>query len=232
VSPVDGERQLVDRIEQQRAGTEVNLGRKRAGLHEDPEVVRQRRESAEGDLARLTSWPVHPLPAFVRERLPDLDLDDPSTWPEPDRCTDGRPWGHNAYSFGYARESDLADRWRSWFAWRSATESGTRWSGTAKPCRNRWKYEESRLCGTHHRPWEDSVRRERQSARRYARIEQHLDLAKRLAAHGIEADGSSNTGVVLQADAVETLLQRLALLAGAIPPGVWPSTDLSVPPPL
>lgn len=162
-----------------------------------------RREYAEEDAKRYAGFPVHPLPGFVRERFPDLDLADPSTWPEPEKCTDGRPWGHNAYSYGHSSSAQVEDQWRAWLA-------GGR---GARPCRNRSKYEDSHLCGVHDRPWRDGKTRAENAARRYRRIEDHLDLARQLGAHGIEADGSSNVGVVLRADAARDLLRRLARLA-------------------
>lgn len=166
-------------------------------------------------------FPTYEVPALVLERYPEFRPEDPSTWPEPDRCTEGRPWGHDSYAPGGVLGSDLAYRWQQYLA------GGV----SSRPCRNRWRSEEYRLCGTHLAPFVRSLIDAGRRDRARQREEQHLDLAKRLAAHGIEAEGRA-TGVVLQAPAVETLLQRLALLAGAIPPGVWPSTDLSVPPPL
>jgi hypothetical protein len=200
----DGERQLVESIERKRAAGLI------AGVlnAHDPEVTAAkvramtdaRREYAEEEVKRYAGFPAHPLPGFVRERFPDLDLADPSTWPEPQKCTDGRPWGYNAYSFGFSSSAQVEDLWRSWLA-------GGR---GARPCRNRWKYEDSHLCGVHDRPWRDGKIRAEKAARRYARIEEHLDLARQLTAYGIEADGSSNVGVVLTADAARELLRILA----------------------
>lgn len=185
-------------------------------------MIEARDEHAREVVATESTFPVHELPAFVLERFPALILSDPETWPEPDACTDGRPWGHSAYG------SDLApryieDRWRRWLAAFDAGTPRSRWQRRELGCRNRWRDEEARLCGTHVKPYRDRIN----DARRRLRVEErrlrHVDLAKRLAAHGIVADGHPS-GVLLQADAVEDVLRLLA--------GAWPSTDTTVPPPL
>jgi hypothetical protein len=167
-------------------------------------------------------FPTYEVPALVARRFPGFDPADPSTWPEPDRCTEGRPWGHNAYgdTLGNRSPAAVENRWRTYL------------DGRARPCRNRWRSEEYRLCGTHLAPFH---RYRMDDARRVAarqRTELNLDLAKRLAVHGIEADGNRASGVLLQVEAVEELLDRLALLAGAIPRHGFPPTDTTVPPPL
>jgi hypothetical protein len=144
----------------------------------------------------IVPFPTYEVPAFVAERFPGFDPADPSTWPEPEKCTEGRPWGHDAYGSVWGTP---AGRWELYLG-----------KGSTRKCRNRWRDERYRLCGTHLAPFMrdviDSARRER--ARQ--RIEQHLDLAKRLGAYGIEADGSRSSGVLLSADAVEALLGLLA----------------------
>jgi hypothetical protein len=145
-------------------------------------------------LSSSSTFPTYEVPAFVAERFPGFDPADPSTWPEPDRCTEGRPWGLDAYAAG-----DAAGRWRVYLAGQ----------GTRNRCRNRWKHERLRLCGTHANAYLRTQADAQRRAARHAREDEHADLAKRLGAYGIEADGRS-TGVVLTADAVEELLRLLA----------------------
>lgn len=141
-------------------------------------------------------FPVYEVPPEVADRYPSFDPADPSTWPEPDRCTEGRPWGLDAYGSVWG---NVADRWHAYLAGQTMRNR----------CRNRWKDDGLRLCGTH----ANAYRRMRAEAQRraatYAREDEHADLAKRLTAYGIEADGRA-TGVVLTADAARDLLRILA----------------------
>lgn len=156
------------------------------------------REEHEHDSEQLAAgvvvFPTYEVPPFVAERFPRFDPADPSTWPEPDKCTEGRPWGIEPYG------ASLGDPVRRW-------ENYLRRFG--RPCRNRWKDPETRLCGTHVKPYRETLDRDRRRARANARLLRHLDLAKRLGVHGIVADGQAS-GVLLQADAVEDLLRLLA----------------------
>lgn len=154
------------------------------------------------------AFPSYEVPAFVLERFPGFDPADPSTWPEPDRCTDGRPWGLSSYPASGVLGSNVEYRWQQYLA---AVDTGKRPYGA---CRNRWKDERYRLCGTHLNPYLDAVIREERRRRAEERRLQHVDLAKRLAAHGIVADGQVS-GVLLQADAVEGVLRLLDPLNGA-----------------
>lgn len=169
-------------------------------------VAELRAAQAEVDSEVLTaaaSFPTYEVPAFVTERFPRFDPADPSTWPEPDRCTDGLPWGHTAYSYGPTGPPAIEDRWRQYLA---ALASERRPPGI---CRNRWKDPEARLCGTHVKPWREAIERSRRRSETRARELRHLDLARQLAAYGIEGDGIAH-GVLLRADAVEGLLRILA----------------------
>lgn len=157
------------------------------------EQIAARREYAE-ETAR-GGFPVYEIPPEVAERYPSFDPADPSTWPEPDRCTEGRPWGLDAYGSVWG---DAAARWRAYL-------SGPR----PRACSNRWKRADLHLCGTHANAYlrtrDDATRR----AAKYAREDENADLAKRLGAYGIEADGRS-TGVVLTAESCRALLGILA----------------------
>jgi hypothetical protein len=168
--------------------------------------LRERDLYAAEVVANSSGFPTYEVPAFVAERFPAFRPEDPSTWPEPDRCTDGRPYGFDAY--GQTR----ADRWQRYLAALDAVAASTgrppTWTQRDLGCRNRWKHDDSRLCGTHDKPWRDSVRQAEARLRRNARELEHLDLAKQLAAHGIVADGTSDS-VRLQADAVRDLLRLL-----------------------
>lgn len=149
--------------------------------------------------AAVVSFPVYEVPPFVAERFPGFDPADPETWPEPDKCTEGRPWGLDPYGSVWGAP---VGRWENYLR------------RNGRPCRNRWKDPETRLCGTHVKVWRDNVERDRRRAASNARHLAHLDLAKRLAAHGIVADGQPY-GVLLQADAVEELL-RLLTTSGCV----------------
>lgn len=143
---------------------------------------------------RLAGPPVE-VPAEVREqvlaRWPQLDLADPSTWPEPDRCTEGRPWGPGAYSDGE----------RSPHSWSLYLR------GLGRVCRNRAKHDDH-LCGTHHRTRAarllDDEKRDRREARRLRSVE----LARELCRLGVEATGTGP--VTLTHEAAEQLIARLS----------------------
>lgn len=179
----------------------------------DEDRAAARAEVDRETIEQAASFPTYEVPEFVLARFPTFDPSDPQTWPEPDRCTDGRPWGHNAYSWGGAttRPGYHEDRWRRYLAAVNREASCVRSVSRSRDlgCRNRWKHDDSRLCGVHDRPWRDSIAQARRAERRRQRVEENLDLARRLGEHGIEADGSSPTGVVLAPDAVRTLLDRL-----------------------
>jgi hypothetical protein len=140
-------------------------------------------------------FPTYEVPEEVRVRYPTFDPGDPSTWPEPDRCTEGRPWGLDAYGSVWG---DAAARWRVYL------------SGVgARRCRNRWKDPELRLCGTHVNAYRQLVTDNERRLARYAREEEHRALARDLhELHGIEAD-SSAAGVFLTAGAARALLELL-----------------------
>jgi hypothetical protein len=182
-------------------------------------VLRERDLNAAEVERAAQGFPAQEVPEFVRERFPEFDPANPATWPEPDRCTDGRPYGFSSYSYGGFRSAtETEDRWRRYLraldADAVATAAGTRrprLSLVERGCRNRWKYEDSRLCGTHDRPWRDGVENARKRLARNARELEHLDLARQLGAYGIVADAQSDS-VRLGADAVRELLR---LLAGA-----------------
>lgn len=158
-------------------------------------MIEARDEHAEQVVATAASFPVYEVPAEVLDRFPGFDPANPETWPEPDRCTEGRPWGHDAYG---STGRDLARRWENYL----------RRPALLRSCRNRWRDAETHLCGTHLRPYREAVERARRRVRVNERTLQHLDLAKRLGAYGIVADGQAS-GVLLQADAVEGLLRLL-----------------------
>jgi hypothetical protein len=187
---------------------ELNLGPARLS---EADRIEARREADEETVREAASFPVYELPAFVRDRYPNLDLADPSTWPEPDRCTDGRPYGFQAYG-GLVDRTDRAgiveDRWRRYLAALDSSSSD-RWTRHDLGCRNRWRHEDSRLCGTHDKPWREAIANARRRAARNARELAHRDLAKQLGAYGIVADGFPDS-VRLQADAVRDLLRLLA----------------------
>lgn len=199
-------------------------------------MVEARNEHAREVAASAHRFPVYELPEFVRERFPDLDLADPSTWPEPDRCTDGRPYGFDAYGVsGIANGAE--DQWRRYLA---ALDAGPRpararrsFVDRDKGCRNRWRYDDSRLCGTHDRPWRESIEAARRRVARNAREQEHRDLARQLAAHGIVADGYADS-VRLQADAVRDLLRILdeavRRAGGTITAGVHLIEEVTAPP--
>jgi hypothetical protein len=177
--------------------------------------------------ASTAAFPTYEVPAFVLERFPAFRPEDPSTWPEPDRCTEGRPWGHSAYAVT-GSANGVEDRWRRYLR---ALDAGPRPTGARRSfvdrdlgCRNRWRSEEYRLCGTHLRPFLDGLRERDRAARVRDSTERYLDLAKRLAVHGIEGDARA-AGVLLRADAIEGLLRLLD-------DRPFPSTDLTIPPPL
>jgi hypothetical protein len=183
------------------------------GLDERTAARIRERDLYAAEVERAASgFPTYEVPGFVAERFPEFRPADPSSWPEPDRCTEGRPWGHDAYPSSGA--SNYADgRWRRYLA---AVDASPRPKGARasfverdKGCRNRWKHEDSRLCGTHDKPWRDALFAARKRLERNARELEHLDLAKRLGAYGIEADGFSDS-IRLQADAVRDLLRILA----------------------
>jgi hypothetical protein len=182
--------------------------------------------AAEVDRA-ASGFPTYEVPAFVAERFPGFRPEDPSTWPEPDRCTEGRPWGHSAYGvIGAVTGAANGAEWRRYLAAVDAGPRGVRtsWIDRDKGCRNRWKFEEYRLCGTHLRPFLDRLAEQDRAARVRASTERYLDLGKRLAAHGIEGEARA-AGVLLREDAIEGLLRLLD-------DRPFPSTDLTVPPPL
>lgn len=153
-------------------------------------------------------FPALPVPAFVAERFPGFDPTDPSTWPEPDRCTDGRPWGLSTYEPSGVLGSNVDYRWQQYL---DAVDAGKRPYGA---CRNRWRDERYRMCGTHLNPYLDAVFRAERRKRAEASRLRHVELAKRLDEYGIVADGHA-TGVLLQADAVEGVLRLLDPLHGA-----------------
>lgn len=179
------------------------------GLDEQVAGLRVRDLYAAEVVARAASgFPSYEVPAFVAERFPGFRPEDPSTWPEPDRCTDGRPYGFDAYEPGGILGRDPSDRWQRYLAALDGVPSARRRSRDLG-CRNRWKHEDSRLCGTHDKPWRDGIENARRRLARNARELEHLDLAKQLGAYGIVADGTSDS-VRLQADAVRDLLRLLA----------------------
>jgi hypothetical protein len=148
------------------------------------------REHAEE--AATGGFPVYEVPPEVAERYPTFDPADPSTWPEPEKCTEGRPWGLDAYGSVWGSP---AYRWRQYLTF----------PGRSHPCRSRWKRDDLRLCGTHANVYLRMQVDAQRKAAKYAREEEHRDLARQLAAYGIEADGRS-TGVILTADAARKLL--------------------------
>jgi hypothetical protein len=158
------------------------------------DMMRERIDYARQLVETAGRFPVYEVPPFVAERFPRFDPADPQTWPEPDKCTEGRPWGIDAYGSVWGSP---AGRWESYL-------TGSR----ARACRNRWRDPELRLCGTHVNAYRQLLTDNERRIARYAREEQHRDLAQRLAAHGIEAD-SSAAGVFLLAPAAEELLRRL-----------------------
>jgi hypothetical protein len=129
------------------------------------------------------------IPPEARARFPDLNLDDPATWPEPDRCTDGAPFGPSAYGTGGIGSSSA---WTHYLRNVDTEAAGGKvWNGR---CRNRGKFDH--LCGTH-----DKVRaRRREEAERSRRAreaqERGLALAHRLDALGVECD-ARGAGVLL-----------------------------------
>jgi hypothetical protein len=139
------------------------------------------------------------IPPKVRARFPDLNVDDPETWPEPHRCTDGAPFGPGAYG---THTSPTA--WATYL--HNLDEEAARrkvWNGR---CRNRAKVDH--LCGTH-----DKVRtRQREEARRStakrAAIERGLALAHRLGSLGVECD-ARGAGVLLSEEQATHLADEL-----------------------
>jgi hypothetical protein len=197
----------------------------------DADRRESRREVIEETLAEARGLPTYEVPPFVLERYPEFRPDDPSTWPEPDRCTDGRPWGHNAYGLSGTLGSDPSYRWQRYLAavdTIAAAPAGRvpTWTRRDLGCRNRWRDERYLLCGTHLRPFLDRIEDAARAARVRASTERYLALAHRFAAHGIEADGRAG-GLVLRAESAEAILR---LLDGRASP--FPTTDTTVPPPL
>lgn len=158
-----------------------------------------------------SAFPTYAVPPFVLERFPGFDPADPSTWPEPEKCTEGRPWGLSVYDSGGSIGSNVEYRWQQYLRALDApsSPSGRATRSIAAGCRNRWKDERYRLCGTHLNPYVDGViRAERRRSAEERRL-RHVDLARQLGAYGIVADGQAS-GVLLQADAAEGLLRLLA----------------------
>lgn len=162
-------------------------------------ILEARDEHAREVVTEASSFPVYEVPDFVHVQFPGFDPTDPDTWPERDKCTDGRPWGHDAYSYGSSGSGrDWSRLWEFYLQRRG------------RLCRNRWKDPETRLCGTHVKPYREGVQRAAARLRRNARVEEHLDLARRLQErHEIEADGSSAAGVVINAENMRALLALL-----------------------
>lgn len=138
------------------------------------------------------------LPAEARERFPDFDADDPSTWPEPDRCTDGAPFGPSAYR--------VYNRWESFLAQLDREQRNGRRDPGSPRCRNAAKTDH--LCGTH-----DNVRRTRQAEEERSRAAEErrqvgTELARRVTAHGIPAENRGDAVLIHRADA-ELLLRVL-----------------------
>lgn len=144
---------------------------------------------------------IDPLPPEARERFPDFRADDPSTWPEPDKCTEGRPWGLGAYSD--------ANGLRSWDSYLRGSDR--------QRCRNRARYDG--LCGTHYNVRHDRLSREARERAAREDGERALDLARRLAPHlaphGIALDATGrNLHLDLRsadrlADVLDALARRL-----------------------
>lgn len=139
------------------------------------------------------------IPAEARARFPDLNLDDPATWPEPARCTDGAPFGPSAYG-----STGGPSAWQHYLRTLGDEAAGRKvWNGR---CRNRGRFDH--LCGTH-----DKVRaRRREEAERSARIkaaaERGLAIAHELDRLGIESD-ARGAGVQLSEDQANRLADRL-----------------------
>jgi hypothetical protein len=141
-------------------------------------------------------FPVYDVPEFVRERFPEFDPADPSTWPEPGKCTEGRPWGLDAYGSVWG---DWPDRWRNYLTDRTVRNR----------CRNRWRSAETRLCGTHENAYRSTIAAEAKRHRQNLAYARHVDLAKRLdATWSIQATGTA-AGVVLSGDTAEQLVALL-----------------------
>jgi hypothetical protein len=150
-------------------------------------------------------FPTYEVPPEVAERFPEFDPANPETWPEPGKCTEGRPWGLDAYGNVWG---DWPDRWRSYLTDRTIRNR----------CRNRWRSAETRLCGTHENSYRATVAHEAKRHRENTAYARHVDLAKRLDEHGIEATGTA-AGVVLSGDTAEEVLELLASYERANPLG-------------
>jgi hypothetical protein len=141
-------------------------------------------------------FPSYEVPPEVAARFPGFDPGDPRTWPEPEKCTEGRPWGIDAYG------SVWGDPGRRWQAYLTGPHP--------RACRNRWKDPVTHLCGTHLNAYRQVLRDNELRLARYAREEEHGALAKRLGElYSIEATGSV-AGVILSADAARQVLDLLA----------------------
>lgn len=138
-----------------------------------------------------------PLPPDARARFPELNLDDPATWPEPDRCTDGAPFGPSAYGPG-------SISW-DWYLRNLAQEEAGR-RVTNGRCRNRGKFDH--LCGTHNKVRERRREEAERSARIRAAAERGLAIAHRLDALGVECD-ARGSGVQLSEEQATRLADLL-----------------------
>jgi hypothetical protein len=169
---------------------EATARRVRAMTEEHRQYAQQLAETA-------GRFPSYEVPPEVAARFPEFDPGDPRTWPEPEKCTEGRPWGIDAY--GSVWGGNPADRWRVYL-------TGPR----PRACRNRWKDPLTHLCRTHLNAYRQVLRDNARRLARYAREEEHGALAKRLGElYSIEATGSV-AGVILSADAARQVLDLLA----------------------
>jgi hypothetical protein len=159
------------------------------------DMAQERLDYAREVVETAGRFPVYEVPPEVAERFPGFDPADPSTWPEPTKCTEGRPWGLDAYGSVWG---NWRERWDSYLTDRTIRNR----------CRNRWRDPELRLCGTHVNTYRQLLADNERRLARYAREEEHRDLARRLAALGIEATGFSDS-VRLSADAARHLLDVL-----------------------
>lgn len=157
--------------------------------------IESRNEHTVAMLAAPDAWASADLPGWVRDRFPGIDLREPATLPEPDRCAEGRPWGADPYG---VTGLDLDDRWRRYVA-----------RQVARPCRNRWRDRATLLCGTHLATWQRSRTEAERSLGRERRWTEATELARELGRLGVLAEANPG-GVLLRPTDAHALVERLS----------------------
>lgn len=160
------------------------------------EMLAERVEQARETVA-LADWQRVDLPPIAERAYPGLDLADPSTLPEPDRCAEGRPWGPDAYGSVWGTPDQ---RWAAYIEGRPASMRNR--------CRNRWRDRATLLCGTHLNAWQRSLDDAAKRLRRHEWQTEATELCRRLGVHEVEAEPAPG-GVLLRPDAARALAELL-----------------------